>query len=65
MRPESSNWPLISAKLISLKDARKYIPSDMPSIIEEERRELIAIRRMHVQKRYRAFLNKARLEALP
>lgn len=53
--PPEDEWPVISAKKISLSEVDQYIPQDMPRLDEVQRRREIAVRQAHVQRRYRVF----------
>ena len=53
--PEKADWPKISAKKICFEEIRDHFPADMPVLNSEERREAIAVRQRHVQRRYRVF----------
>ncbi len=53
--PEKSEWPTISAKKIAFDEIRDHFPADMPVLTPAQRREAIAVRQEHVQRRYRVF----------
>lgn len=53
--PDKKDWPKISAKKIRFEEIREHFPDDMPRVAPDERREAIAIRQAHVQRRYRVF----------
>ena len=53
--PDEKDWPTISAKKIRFDDIGDYFPEDMPILTPQQRREEIAIRQNHVQRRYRVF----------
>jgi hypothetical protein len=53
--PDEADWPKISARKIRFDEIRAQFPADMPSVSEAERREEIAVRQEHVQRRYRVF----------
>jgi hypothetical protein len=53
--PDKSDWPKISAKKICFDEIRDHFPTDMPILNSEERRDAIAVRQRHVQRRYRVF----------
>jgi hypothetical protein len=53
--PDEADWPTITAKKIAFDQIRDWIPDDMPRVDPEQRREAIAIRQRHVQRRFRVF----------
>jgi hypothetical protein len=53
--PPKEQWPTITGKKIRFEDIHEHIPADMPRVAEEQRREAIAVRQAHVQRRYRVF----------
>jgi len=53
--PEKADWPKITATKIRFEEIRDYFPADMPVFNSEERRQVIAVRQRHVQRRYRVF----------
>ncbi len=53
--PDEADFPVISARKISLDDVDSVIPADMPRLSGDERRAEIAVRQAHVQRRYRSF----------
>lgn len=53
--PAKEDWPTISAKKIPFSEVREHFPADQPLLSAEQRRQAIAVRQRHVQKRYRVF----------
>jgi hypothetical protein len=53
--PEEKDWPQIRAEKIRLDQVAGYMPADMPVLSAQERREVIRVRQLHVQRRYRVF----------
>lgn len=53
--PGEEEWPAITARKVAFDDIRRYLPADTPTVSPEQRREQIAIRQRHVQRRYRVF----------
>jgi hypothetical protein len=53
--PDEQDWPTIKARVIKVKDVENYIPSDMPRSTAEQHRDVIALRQLHIQRRYRSF----------
>ena len=53
--PEREDWPTISAKKIRFDEIAEHFPSDQPQVTPLERREEIAVRQRHVQRRFRVF----------
>lgn len=53
--PAEDQWPTISGKKIRFDEIGAFMPEDMPRLSEDQRREAIAIRQAHVQRRYRVF----------
>lgn len=53
--PPEKDWPKISARKIRFDEILGAFPADQPRVTPEERREVIRIRRRHVQKRFRVF----------
>jgi hypothetical protein len=54
-QPEKDQWPTIEAKKIRFDEIKDHFPADMPVLSEQQRRDAIAIRQAHVQRRYRVF----------
>jgi hypothetical protein len=53
--PPEQDWPTISAKKIPFDQVREQFPADMPELTREQRSEIIRMRQLHVQRRYRVF----------
>ena len=53
--PAEAQWPSISAQKVAFADIRKHLPKSTAVVTAEQRREQIAIRQRHVQRRFRAF----------
>ncbi len=53
--PAEAQWPTISARKVAFDEIRGQLPADTPVVSPEQRREQIAIRQRHVQRRYRVF----------
>jgi len=53
--PDEADWPKISARKIRFDEVRAHFPDDMPRVSEAQRRDEIAVRQQHVQRRYRVF----------
>ena len=53
--PPEQDWPKITARKIRFDEIEACMPADMPRLTREERREVIAVRQAHVQRRYRVF----------
>lgn len=53
--PEEKDWPTIKAEKIRFDQIEEYFPQDMPRLSVQERRDVIAVRQEHVQRRYRVF----------
>jgi len=53
--PPKDEWPKIRAKKVRFEEIRAHFPADMPILTAEQRRNAIAIRQAHVQRRYRVF----------
>lgn len=54
-RPEEDEWPSISAKKVRLDEIREHLPAATPVVTAAQRREQVAIRQRHVQRRFRPF----------
>lgn len=53
--PPKHQWPTIKAKKIRFDQIQQHFPADMPWLSAQQRRQVIAIRQAHVQRRYRSF----------
>lgn len=53
--PSEDQWPRIWAKKVPLADVAACFPADTPRVTPAQRREAIAIRQRHVQRRFRVF----------
>ena len=53
--PPKEEWPAVSARKVSFDEIRSHLPAATRTVSPEERRNQIAVRRRHVQRRYRAF----------
>jgi hypothetical protein len=53
--PPREEWPTITGKKIPFAQIRQHFPDDMPQISPQQRKQAIAIRQAHVQRRYRVF----------
>lgn len=53
--PPEDQWPEISARLVRFADLPAHLPRETRRVTSEERRETIARRQRHVQRRYRCF----------
>jgi hypothetical protein len=53
--PDPDQWPSIEAKKVPFSEIRRHLPESTPTITPEQRRQEIAIRQRHVQKRYSVF----------
>jgi hypothetical protein len=53
--PPPESWPRISAVKVGFDEISQHLHADTRRVSPEERREQIAIRQRHVQRRYRAF----------
>ena len=54
-RPHEEQWPGIIAKKVRFDEIREHLPESTPAVSVEQRREQIAIRQRHVQRRFRQF----------
>jgi len=54
-RPEEDQWPSITARKVRFDEIRKHLPEATQVVIEAQRREQVAIRQRHVQRRFRQF----------
>jgi hypothetical protein len=54
-RPEADQWPSISAKKVRFDAIRDQLPESTPLVTAAQRREEIAVRQAHVQRRFRQF----------
>ncbi len=53
--PPESEWPVITAKKIRFDQISEHFPADMPRLTSAQRKQVIASRQRHVQRRYRVF----------
>ena len=53
--PPPEEWPSITAKKVPFDAIRNHLPATTRYVSPEERRRQIAIRQVHVQKRFRSF----------
>ncbi len=53
--PPRDEWPTISGKKVSFDEIGEHMPADMPVLSNAERKQQIAIRQAHVQRRFRVF----------
>lgn len=53
--PPEDQWPTITAKKIPFDKVSDYFPDDMPRLTSEQRKEVVAKRQQHVQRRYRVY----------
>jgi hypothetical protein len=53
--PPRDKWPTISAKKIHFDQIADQFPEEQPRLTLAQRREAIAVRQLHVQKRFRVF----------
>jgi len=53
--PEPDQWPSISARKVPFEAIRSHLPASTPTFTPRQRREQIAIRQRHVQRRFRSF----------
>jgi len=53
--PDPDQWPTISAKKVRFSEILEHLPPTTKRVTPEERRQEIAIRQRHVQKRFRVF----------
>ncbi|MEM9254972.1 MAG: hypothetical protein AAGA91_05965 [Pseudomonadota bacterium] len=53
--PEQAEWPDISARKVKIVDLPELLPEGTPAIAPEQRRQQIAVRQKHVQRRFRSF----------
>ena len=54
-RPEEDQWPSITANKVRFDEIREHLPAATPVVTEAQRREQVAIRQRHVQRRFRQF----------
>lgn len=54
-QPPTEEWPTITATKVPFAEIRTHLPAETRSVSSEERRAQLAVRREHVQKRFRAF----------
>jgi hypothetical protein len=53
--PSPDQWPSITARKVPFDEIRRHLPESTPVITAEQRRNQIAIRQRHVQRRFRTF----------
>ena len=53
--PAPADWPIVTAKKVPFSEVRQHLPEDTGVVTAQQRREQIAVRQRHVQKRYRMF----------
>jgi hypothetical protein len=53
--PSPDQWPSITARKVPFDEIHRHLPDSTPIITSEQRRNQIAIRQRHVQRRFRAF----------
>ncbi|MBO6751651.1 MAG: hypothetical protein JJ903_01065, partial [Spongiibacter sp.] len=53
--PPKARWPTIQATKIAFSEIVAMFPEGTPQISPEQRRQQIAIRQQHVQRRFRVF----------
>jgi hypothetical protein len=53
--PDPSQWPSVNITKVRFDDIRRQLPESTAVITPQQRREQIAIRQRHVQRRFRAF----------
>ena len=53
--PPKADWPTIFCRKVPFDQIREQFPQDTAMVTAEQRREAIAIRQRHVQRRYRVF----------
>jgi hypothetical protein len=53
--PEQAQWPSISATKVQFDEIRQHLPDSTPAVTAGQRREQVAIRQRHVQRRFRSF----------
>ena len=53
--PDPDQWPTISARKVRFSEILDHLPASTKRVTPEERRQEIAIRQRHVQKRFRVF----------
>jgi len=53
--PPESGWPEISATRVRFAELSEHLPKETRRVSPEERRDTIARRRRHVQRRFRCF----------
>jgi hypothetical protein len=53
--PEPEQWPSISLKKVLFDEIRRYLPESTAAITPEQRREQVAVRQKHVERRFRTF----------
>ena len=53
--PAPKDWPTVSARKVAFSEIGQYLPDTTVMVSAQERREQVAIRQRHVQRRYRVF----------
>lgn len=53
--PPQERWPRISAVKVPWDEIRQHLPGETPVTTPQQRREQIALRQRHVQRRFRSF----------
>ena len=53
--PDQAQWPSISAHKVPFSEIRRHLPESTPTVTAQQRREQIAVRQRHVQRRFRTF----------
>ncbi|WP_116368794.1 hypothetical protein [Parahaliea mediterranea] len=53
--PPEDKWPTISARVVPFAAVRDCFPADTPAVTPAQRRQAIAVRQQHVQRRFRVF----------
>lgn len=54
-RPDEDQWPSITAEKVRFDTIREHLPKNTPTVSTEQRRDQIAVRQRHVQRRFRQF----------
>ncbi|MCB1676131.1 MAG: hypothetical protein KDI01_07560, partial [Halioglobus sp.] len=53
--PATEDWPSITATKVRFDQIRGHLPASTPRVTPQQRREQIAVRQRHVQRRFRSF----------
>ena len=53
--PAPEDWPSITARKVPFDQIRSHLPASTPRVTPQQRREQIAVRQRHVQRRFRSF----------